>query len=217
MKYDTPANIPALDAAFAALDAGELVIFPTDTVYGIGSSLRDQPACARIFQLKGRSSQKSLPILISSPDVLDRLSPNPNDNMIALAMRFWPGPLTIVAPARTTLPPSVVHPDGSLGVRMPDHPIALLLADHCDGAIAATSANLSGAAPTTNAQDAARDLAGPGVTVIDGGDTPGNLPSTVVRCDRNCLVIIRQGAIPEEHLMETWREILGQRTDGNLG
>lgn len=202
----------ALEDAIGIVQRGGVIAFPTDTVYGVGASLNHPSALRRIYDMKGRGPQKPLPILISRPDVIDHLSDNVDEDLIELALRFWPGPLTVVLKAASHLPAEVIAPDGTIGIRLPDHSVPLAIAQRTDGAIATTSANLSGT-PSTHTAAEVQDAFGANIDmVLDGGRTPGDNPSTVVRRCGDEIVVLREGAITLEMLAEAWREIIPEGT-----
>lgn len=202
----------ALETAIESMQQGGVIVFPTDTVYGMGASLAHGQALARIYEIKGRQPDKPLPVLIARPDLITTLSDDPDDEVVRLASRFWPGPLTVILPAKPTLPAEVKAPDGTVGVRVPDHSIALTIAQHNGGAIATTSANLSGQPPASRAEDV-RDSLGDRVDIIlDGGICPGGRASTVIRRDGDTITIVREGAISSETIQHTWNDIRGGAT-----
>lgn len=204
MTYLTLEDSRALEEAIQLIQRGGVVAFPTDTVYGMGASLQHPEALRRVYDLKGRSPDKPLPILISRAEMIDRLSPEPDESLIELAMRFWPGPLTIVVPADSSLPGEVKAPDGTIGVRMPNHSIPLAIAERNGGAIAVTSANLTGHAPTHSAAEIRDTHALKVDLVLDGGRSPQENASTVIRVEDGDLVILREGVIDRQTLTVAW-------------
>jgi L-threonylcarbamoyladenylate synthase len=200
-----PAIVPADDAGIArairCLRDGGLVALPTDTVYGLAASLDRPRALQRIFAVKGRAEVKNLPVLLSDRDDLAQVAIELPPNYERLVVRFWPGPLTIAVQARLGLSPTVLAPDGTVGVRVPDDPIARRVIERIGGALAVTSANRSGEAPATTAA-AVLDQLGVAVDLIlDAGPTKGGVASTVIRLDREgTLHVLRAGAIPREAL-----------------
>lgn len=198
----------ALERTIETLRRGGLAAFPTDTVYGIGASLAFPDALDRIYQSKLRDRDKVLPVLLASPADLLGVASRTDDDLMQLASRYWPGPLTVAVPAKPGLPPQVVAPNGTVGVRVPDHSVALVLAKHCGGALAVTSANVSGQPPVRRADDLSPELVERLDLVLDGGIARGGQPSTVIGREGDTITIIREGAIPAADIEAAWREIL---------
>jgi len=193
-------EIAGLDDAIAALRAGELVVFPTETFYGIAADPFSPSALAKLFAIKGRDPQK--PIALIAADVQMAFSIASEVPTIArrLAKKFWPGPLTIVLPAHAGFPAQLVGPDGGVGVRVSPHPIARALSEGIGRPITATSANRSGDEPATTLR-AVRDSLGDEIKVfLEGGSLHASAPSTVISCDAKGYRIIRAGAIGEREL-----------------
>ncbi|WKZ49557.1 MAG: L-threonylcarbamoyladenylate synthase [Anaerolineales bacterium] len=189
-----PADDPlSIARALEILRAGGLVVFPTDTVYGLGSLAFDQAAIESIYAVKGRPLEKAIPILIADAADLDRLARAVTDLARRLASRFWPGPLTLVLPKRADLPAAVSAAD-TVGVRVPGHAAARALL-RAAGPMAVTSANLSGRSSPRSAEEAASQLGGRVPLVLDGGETPGGVPSTVVDVSGSIPVILRDGPL----------------------
>lgn len=203
----------ALEETIQAVQHGGVVAFPTDTVFGLGASLRFPEALARIYEIKGRDSAKSLPVLLASIDRIPLVAEMPPPPIQALLREFWPGGLTVVLPALPNLPPQVVAPDGTVGVRVPDHSVALTLCERAGGALATTSANRSGEPPACSAGDIASQLDGGIDVVLDGGFAPCGEASTVIRVDDARITVIRAGSIPPERIEHAWSRIAaGQAT-----
>jgi len=198
MQADDPL---AIQQALALLQKGRLVAFPTDTVYGVGASAFNSQAIDQLYLVKGRDSAKSIAVLLSSPADLPRLSAGMGELAERLAQRFWPGPLTLVIARHPALPENISSTP-TIGVRMPDHPVALALLSRA-GPLATTSANLSGAQNACTAQEVLEHLRGRIPLILDGGHTPGGTPSTVVDCTGTAPVILRQGPISLQQLLET--------------
>jgi L-threonylcarbamoyladenylate synthase len=188
----------ALPLALDILRGGGLVAFPTDTVYGVGSLAFDQAAIASIYVAKNRPLEKAIPILIGDVTDLEKVARDIPDLARRLAARFWPGPLTIVLPKRADLPPAVSATD-TVGVRVPDHAVARGLL-RAAGPMAVTSANLSGRESPRTAGEALAQLGGRIRLVVDGGETPGGVPSTVVEVAGGEAVILREGPITLEQI-----------------
>jgi L-threonylcarbamoyladenylate synthase len=184
--------------ALDVLKHGGLVVFPTDTVYGLAALPFSKQSVERLYIVKGRNSTRAIAVLIGSTEDLSRVTMSPNDTALRLAERFWPGPLTLIVPRQPSLP-EALSPYPTIGVRMPDHPVALALL-RMTGPLAVTSANLSGRENTNTAQEALAQLRGRVHLVIDGGQTPGGIPSTVVDCTGSAPSILRQGPISLEEI-----------------
>jgi L-threonylcarbamoyladenylate synthase len=207
-----PAAAPrAIEWVSERIVDGGVVALPTDTVYGIAASLSHEEALARVFAIKNREAAKTLPILVSSSAALEHLTESLSEEVLLLLNRYWPGPLTVVIPARDGMPPEVTGPGHTIGVRLPNHPLAIEVIERSGGAVACTSANLSGEAPARTADEVVAQLGSELDLVLDGGMTPGGVASTVVAFDGPDLIILRDGPIPAEHLRETWREIQAGR------
>lgn len=197
----------ALEETIATVQHGGVIAFPTDTVYGLGASLRFPEALDRIFEIKGRDTAKPLPVLLSSLDRIHLVAEMPSQKVQALLRRFWPGALTIALPARPGVPPQVLHPDGTVGVRVPDHSIALALCERAGGALATTSANRAGSPPACDASEVAAQLGDAVDIVLNGGYTHIGEASTVIRLDGARIAVIREGSIPPARLDEAWARI----------
>lgn len=177
----------AVEEAAAALERGEVVAFPTDTVYGLAAG---HGHIEKLFAAKGRPKEKRIPILLSDAGNLEA-SAIVTPAARSLAARFWPGPLTLVltAPRR-----------GSLAFRVPANDVARRLIAASGGGLPVTSANLSGRPDATTAAEVLAQLDGRIALVLDGGRTPGGVPSTVVDCTGNGVRILREGAISESEI-----------------
>ncbi len=186
-------NPVALQHALDVLSNGGLVVFPTDTVYGLAALPTKAEYVERLYVVKGRESTRAIAILLSSSTELENISILPSDKALKLANRFWPGPLTLIVPRHPDLP-DVLSPNQTIGVRVPDHDIALELL-RMTGPLGVTSANISGRENTNSAEEVMEQLDGRVHLVIDGGKSPGGVPSTVVDCTTSEPVILRPGPI----------------------
>ncbi len=188
----------AVAAALRELQAGRLVVFPTDTVYGVGALAFNEGAVLSIYEAKDRPEEKAIPVLLGDTSELSKVTASLPRSAQVLGSRFWPGPLTLVVPKKAGLPTAVSATD-TVGVRVPDHPFAraLLMAA---GPMAVTSANLSGRASPRTVQDVLQQLDGRVALIIDGGTTPGGVPSTVVDCTGDEPRILRAGPITLEEI-----------------
>ena len=187
-----------IDEVVAALLRGDVVVIPTDTVYGLAARAEDPAAVRRIFDLKSRHRDKAVQVLIPDAHWLDRLG-RPSEYARRLAAAFWPGPLTIVLPASPDAPPAAVS-EGTIGLRVPDHPVCLDILSRV-GPLVASSANRSGE-PTPAGVEAIRSLFGEGVAAyVDAGDIAGHA-STVVHLSSGEPVIVREGAVSERTIAQ---------------
>jgi L-threonylcarbamoyladenylate synthase len=205
-----PAAAPrAIEWAVETLVEGGVIAIPTDTVYGLAGSIFSAPALNRIYEIKGRPRDRSLPVLVSSIDALARLT-EPFDERIASVLdRFWPGPLTVVLPARHGFEEFLVSESGGIGVRMPNHPLALEVIGKAGGAIACTSANRSGEPPALSAAEVAATIGTSIDLTLDGGRSPGGVASTVIAIADDRITVLREGAVPESVINALWSEICG--------
>ena len=185
--------------AARALRGGQVIAIPTDTVYGLAAAIDRPDAIERLYTIKGRPAEKAIPVLIADPTHVLMLTTRLTATAERLATVFWPGALTLVVPARPGLPPRVttLTSDGimTVAVRVPDNPVARAIIAAAGGALAVTSANLSGVAPAVEAREV-RGLGLPRwLLVVDGGRTPGGIPSTIVAATTELPEILREGAI----------------------
>ena len=223
-----------LQPACEHLRAGGLVILPTDTVYGIGCNAADAAAVERLLAAKGRGRQMPPPVLVSDPADLTGIVPQVPEAARALMEAFWPGALTLILEADETLTWDLGETGGTLAVRMPAHELALNLLRH-SGPLAVTSANPTGAPPATDAASAraavpgrVRDLEelAPGsagsarcedILLLDGGATPGPVPSTIVTlagAHARAPRILRQGVLALADLERVAGVALSEGTAG---
>ena len=196
--------LPGMREARAAIARGDLVVMPTDTVYGIAADAFQPAAVQALLDAKGRGRQAPPPVLVPNRSTLDALAEEVPEAVVRLADAFWPGALTIVLPARTTLVWDLGETAGTVALRMPDDRIALeLLAE--TGPLAVSSANRTGEPAATTAQEALDQLGDSVDVYLDGGTTPGAQPSTIVDATglvdgEGPLVVLREGAISREAL-----------------
>jgi L-threonylcarbamoyladenylate synthase len=190
----------ALQKALEILHSGGIIAFPTDTVYGLAADLQLPRAIQRLYEVKGREEAKAIPVLVGSIDQLDLVAAGLSEQAASLAVRYWPGALTLVVERRPELP-SELSELPTVGVRMPNHPFALELL-RASGPLAVTSANRSGEPSPQTVEDVLAQLDGRVELVLDGGRCPGGVPSTVVDCTGLDLKILRQGAIPAADILK---------------
>lgn len=194
------ADEEGIRAAAAALRAGALVAFPTDTVYGLGAHAFRPEAVARIYRVKGRGERKPIALLLASGDDLGQVAVAITPQAQRLAARLWPGALTIVLPGRSEIPAVVRGGGPTVGVRVPDHPVARALIAAAGAPLATTSANRSGEPSPTTAAQVLEQLGGL-IEFIVVGECPGGVESTVVDVSVEPPAILREGAISRAEVM----------------
>jgi L-threonylcarbamoyladenylate synthase len=190
----TDPETAAIAQAAATIRAGGLVAFPTETVYGLGADGLDEEAVRRIFAAKGRPESKGLILHLCAPEQareVAEVSPEAERLMAA----FFPGPLTLVLPARPVVPAVTTGGGPTVAVRMPDHPVALALIAAAGRPIAAPSANPSGAPPPRTTEEVLAGLDGRFDLLLDAGPTPLGTPSTLLDMTQQPPRILREGAV----------------------
>jgi len=188
-------------AAATAIRRGRLVVLPTDTVYGVGADAFDPAAVRRLLAAKGRGRDMPPPVLVSAASTLDALAVSVPGYARALIEELWPGPLTVVCTQQPSLQWDLGDTRGTVAIRMPDHEVALELLSRT-GPLAVTSANRTGMDPATDA-DRAEEMLGDAVEVVlDAGESPGPVPSTMVDVTGPDARVLRPGAVPLERLRE---------------
>jgi len=189
-----------IDEAARLLAEGQVVAFPTETVYGLGANALNPHAVAAIFAAKGRPQDNPLIVHVSSGEKAEALVKEVSPQARLLMERFWPGPLTLVLPKTEQIPPVVTAGLSTVAVRVPDHPVALALLEAVDFPLAAPSANLSGRPSPTRAEHVYSDLQGKIPAILDGGETGWGLESTVVDCTTRPFRLLRPGGVTLEDL-----------------
>lgn len=196
---DTVAQEKDLARAAAILRSGGLVVFPTETVYGLGGNATRDEAAKKIYAAKGRPSDNPLIIHIADPADAEQYAVT-NALYYRLAKAFMPGPLTVILPRKNTIPKSTTGGLDSVAVRCPSHPVAHRLIELCGVAIAAPSANLSGKPSPTSAAHVAQDMDGRVDMILDGGESEIGLESTIVKIEGDGLILLRPGGITRDAL-----------------
>jgi L-threonylcarbamoyladenylate synthase len=191
-------SFDSIREAVRIIQAGGLVAFPTDTVYGLAADVHSAAAIERIYQAKGRDIAKSIPVLINNLDQIDQIALNLPENARRLGERFWPGALTLIVPRLADLPENLSS-SMTVAVRIPNYPPILTVLQHC-GPLAVTSANLSGERNPLTSQDVISQLGGKIDLILDGGPVTGGVPSTIVDCSVEPAAIIREGAISNDEI-----------------
>ena len=189
-----------LERAGKILAEGGLVVFPTETVYGLGANATDDTAAARIYAAKGRPSDNPLIVHIAEPQEADAIAIT-GEAYYRLARHFMPGPLTVILPVRDTIPKPVTAGLDTVAVRCPSHPVARALIDAAGVPIAAPSANLSGSPSPTTGPHVRDDMDGRVDMILDGGPCAFGLESTIVKVeDDGSLLLLRPGAVTKEDI-----------------
>jgi len=197
-----------LEKAAAALAAGFIVAFPTETVYGLGADAFNQSALARVFEAKGRPRFDPLIIHIAALETLRRivdvslLNKTTAERLSVLSERLWPGPLTLILPKRKEVPDLATSALATVAIRFPSHPVAQKLIRLSTGTVAAPSANLFGRLSPTRASHVKAQLGGKVDFIVDGGKTTVGLESTVLDLSRGVPRILRQGGTERERIEE---------------
>ncbi|OEH85429.1 threonylcarbamoyl-AMP synthase [Desulfuribacillus stibiiarsenatis] len=211
-SLDSNQNQVKVQQAAELLCLGQVVAFPTETVYGLGANAFDYTAVQRIFEAKGRPSDN--PLIVHVKDIQDidafvnhsRMDTNMWDKLMKLAKAFWPGPLTCILPANDALALNVTAGLDTVGIRVPNHPVALALLEQCNLPIAAPSANVSGKPSPTKAEHVYHDLQGRIPVILDGGETGVGVESTVLDLTTDIPMVLRPGGAS----LESLRECIGQ-------
>lgn len=186
---------------------GELVIFPTETVYGIGANALNDNACKNIFKAKGRAGDNPLIVHVNNVDMIKQLVEEPNEVEKILISTFCPGPFTLILKAKNIIPKSVTAGLDTVGIRMPSNKIANKLIEYAGVPIAAPSANVSGRPSGTKIEDILKEFDGKVSTIIDDGMVDIGLESTVVRVIDNKVRILRPGKITKEDIEKLGIEV----------
>jgi tRNA threonylcarbamoyl adenosine modification protein (Sua5/YciO/YrdC/YwlC family) len=223
-RYDVqdPDQLQAgLAAATLAIRGGELVVLPTDTVYGVGADAFDPTAVQRLLDAKGRGREMPPPVLVGSAVTLDALSSEVPAFARVLVEHYWPGPLTIVVRQQASLHWDLGETRGTVAVRMPHDAVALELLART-GPLAVSSANTTGNPAATDADQAATMLGESVAVVLDGGPTTDDRPSTIVDCTADVPRVLREGAVSEAELRTllegagiAWPEEAGPGAEGS--
>ena len=193
---------PQISAALAALRRGDAVIFPTDTVYGIGVAVTFHSSPDVIYRLKGRDAHKAVPWLVEDITALDRYAKNVPAYAYELAKKFWPGALTLIVEANETAPFAFCAKDNSIALRAPDNVVARALIKELGVPIATSSVNPQGELPAVSVDSIAPAFIREDICVIDGGLTPGPVSSTIVSCLGAKPLIVRHGVLSEDDLKQ---------------
>lgn len=204
-----PADEASLPLARDHLLAGEPVIFPTDTVYGLGAHYAIEAGVRKIYQIKGRPADKPIALLLADPQEIPKVCREVSELAWRLVERFFPGALTLVLPKAPAVPLWVTAGGEGVAVRVPDHPFARTLIRGVGAPLATTSANLAGRPAPVTAHEAYAQLGYLFPLILDGGTCPGGQESTVLDLMGSLPVLLREGAIPRQALESVCGSIVG--------
>ncbi|RLE94260.1 MAG: threonylcarbamoyl-AMP synthase [Thermoprotei archaeon] len=197
-------NRDALRRVAKIVKAGGVVVYPTDTVYGLGADPFNTEAVARVYRVKKRSFHKPLPVLVSGVEYAREVvyvSPYAEK----LMQVFWPGALTLVLPKKENVPDIVSGGKKNLAVRMPNHIVALALIELCGGCLIGTSANISGKESPRTLEDALEQIGSEVDAAVDAGPCPHGIPSTILDLSKEKPIILRKGPISKEEIEKVLR------------
>jgi len=189
------------------LQQGGVIVYPTDTVYGLGADAFNSTAVERIYEIKNRPKHRQFPLLIADVERLATMAEPIPEIAWFLARRFWPGGLTLVLPKADSLPAYLV-PGPTVAVRVPNHSVCLALIQHLGNPIIGTSANVSGQPAALTAEEVGQQVGEKIDFVINGGKCPGGKESTVVDVTHESPIILRQGIIPSYEIDKAYEEYL---------
>ena len=198
----TAGRSASIGAAVDVLLSGGIVAFPTDTLYGLAVDPRKDVAVGRLFDLKGRSGLSAVP-LIASDEQQARAAGRFGEIEERLARAFWPGPLTLVVPARAGLSAQLLAGGTTVAIRVPAHGLARAIADGLGYCVTSTSANLSGCAPVADPASLDPALAAGVDLLLDDGPSPGGPPSTIVEVTADGLRLVRAGAVAFDRVIKS--------------
>ena len=191
----------ALKTATEILKKGGVIAYPTETFYGLGAKFDLKKPLQTIFLLKNRPFHNPLPLIIGTQNLLTRVADSPNELAMRLIENFWPGPLTLLLPAKQGLPVLITGDSGKVAVRIPGQSFALKLAQYANFPITSTSANISGKPPSQNTEAVRRYFVTAIDLIIDGGPSPGGTPSTIVDASGDTFRIVREGAVSSNKII----------------
>ena len=202
----------AIEQAGEAIKRGGIVAYPTETFYGLGVKFDREDLLKKLYDIKRRPKERAMPLIIGERELLSLIVMSINPQALLLMERFWPGPLTLVFPAKENISHYITAGTGKVAIRIPGESFALHLAKRVNFPITATSANLSGMPPARDGRAVIKYFGDTVDLLIDGGPVPGRLPSTIVDVTGDEIEILREGAINSVVL----REFLKKRSLRNI-
>jgi L-threonylcarbamoyladenylate synthase len=197
-----------LQQAVQVLGAGGIVACPTETFYALAADALQEAALQRLMEIKGRPAEKALLVLVADPNMVREVAEDVPPAAAQLMAHFWPGPLTLILPARAALPRQLTGPTRTIGVRQSGHPLARQLCRLYGRPLTGTSANLSGEAPLTRASQVQQELGALIDLILSDSPCPGGLPSTILDVTAEPPRLVRSGAVVREELEKLLGRIL---------
>ncbi len=205
---DAAVHAQAIASAAHCVASGQLVVLPTDTVYGLGADAFDRTAVADLLRAKGRGRDMPVPVLVGSWTTIEGLASVVAERTWDLIEAFWPGALTLVVEHAPSLNWDLGDARGTVAIRMPLHPVALELLE-VTGPMAVSSANISGQPPAATAEQAREQLGDAVAVYLDGGTAPARVASTIVDVTGEIPIILRAGAVTADQLREVVADLAG--------
>jgi L-threonylcarbamoyladenylate synthase len=202
-KHPLPEDV---ERAVAYLRDGQVIAYPTETIYGLGADVLQRKAVKRIYDLKARDYGLPISILVSDLKMLRDVVSEVPDRALCLMRKFWPGALTILFPASLLIPKGLVTNTGKVGIRISSHPVASALVAALGHPLTTTSANLSGFPPSLSVKHVQKYFGKKLTCIVDGGEVEPSRGSTVVDIGEETMRIIRDGAIPAEEVIKCFRD-----------
>ena len=206
VKLTKQNNVKIIKTAVNTLNMGGIIAYPTETFYALGAKYDDEAALMRLYKIKERPIEKALPLIIHTQTLLSLLTSSKTNTAKILMKKFWPGPLTLVFSGKDSLSNYITAGTASVAVRIPGKSFALLFSRAMNVPITATSANPSGMPPAQDANTVLRYFGKKIDLIIDGGKTPGGLPSTIVDVTGEKIIILREGIIPKEKVISALKD-----------
>lgn len=200
IKIETDDNTKNLKIAANIIKKGGIVIFPTETVYGIGTNGLDEEAVKKLYEVKDRPLNKPISLLVSNFDMINQVAKDITEMEYKIMKNFFPGPLTIILNKKSCVPDILTAKGNTVGIRMPDNEIALKLIELSGVPIATPSANISGRPSGIDIEDIKKDFEGKVDLFIDSGKSKIRNGSTIVKVEDNEIKILRQGIITKEQI-----------------
>lgn len=195
IKIDSANPEPAFSRCRDVISRGGVIVFPTDTFYGLGVDPKNPDAVKRLFQIKGREARQPILLLIHGKDEVSDWAENVNEQAERLMQMYWPGPLTLVFKANRQVLPILSAGTGTIGLRVPGNAVTRKLLELVNSALTGTSANISGGASPRAVGELDTGLRDRVDLILDGGPTPGGKPSTVLDVSTGHVRVIRAGAV----------------------